>query len=107
MSKHNDNTLKLYSNNGTYYNDDIATTTKELAISWYNKTPEDKYLGFSDGIAGDHFTYDEINYISARKRANELRSQLSDNVHNSAEGLELSYEIKLIKPELEIIGNKI
>jgi hypothetical protein len=51
LSKHADNTLKLYSNDSIYYTEDgIASHMKSLAVSWYNKSTDDKYIGFSDGI---------------------------------------------------------
>lgn len=100
LYKCTDNTLKLYTNSGTTYRKDNANTwKKDLAISWFNKTPENKYIGFGDGVYDAE--YDEKSYLQDNRTRNNLLSQKTDDVHKSEAGLTLSYEIKQIKPQLE------
>lgn len=59
-----DNSLKLYTNNSnTYvYNEGNGSeeNDKQLGLIWYNKTENNEYVGFSDGVFD--LNYDEIEY---------------------------------------------
>ena len=109
LSKYNDNTLKLYSNDSLFYSTETPTLRKDLAFSWYNKTLEDKYIGFSDGIIINKNIppYDERVYLTTINEINRLNAQRSNNVPCSKEGLTLAWEIKQAKPILEDISQVI
>lgn len=110
LSKHADNTLKLYSNDSIYYTEDnITSHMKSLAVSWYNKSTDDKYIGFSDGIIskdqdGNIIQYDEREHIQQIKTINRLNAQKSNNIPLSEDGLNLAWEIKYVKPKLDNIS---
>ena len=59
-----DNSLKLYTtNSSTYvYNEGNGSeeNNKQLGLVWYNKTENNEYIGFSDGVFD--LDYDEIEY---------------------------------------------
>lgn len=59
-----DNSLKLYTtNSNTYvYNEGNGSeeNNKQLGLVWYNKTENNEYVGFSDGVFD--LNYDEIEY---------------------------------------------
>lgn len=60
-----DNSLKIYTLDSTTYkynggNGD-ETNDKRMGLIWYNKTENDEYVGFSDGI--NQPDYDEIAYL--------------------------------------------
>jgi hypothetical protein len=56
------NTLKLYTiDDDTYHSNDAITDNRDLKILWYNKSEDNEYIGFGDGIADP--SYDEENYL--------------------------------------------
>ena len=48
LLSYEDNTIKFYSLNGTTYTDDDKQKT--LGVTWFNKSEDNEYLGFSDGV---------------------------------------------------------
>jgi hypothetical protein len=56
-----DNTLELFTSSPPYYvyqNPTDSTNLKELELLWFNKTENNEYVGFSDGLYD--LIYDEI-----------------------------------------------
>ena len=64
LSVINDNTLAIYSKDNLSYNStvDPATNEKEIGILWYNKTEDNQYVGFGDGLV-DYQVDDNGNVI--------------------------------------------
>ena len=66
-----DNSLKIYTtDSATYhYNNGVGdeSNNKSIGLVWYNKSDDDEYIGFSDGVIGvtnnTIDTYDEIDYL--------------------------------------------
>lgn len=72
-----DNSLKLYTTSSTSYsyNNGVGddTNDKYLGFVWYNKSEDNEYVGFSDGIYD--VTYDEIQYREDSWVDNRLLAQ--------------------------------
>ena len=66
-----DNTVKIYTNDSLNY---TTAEEKTLHLTWYNKTKENKYIGFSDGKMAE--SADEIKYAKGQAEAPENDSQL-------------------------------
>ena len=94
LSQVEDNTVKIFCKNGLTYETLGDTRQKEISLLWYNKTEDNTYLGFSDGIAykqGDNdiatitgtdyrYLYDENNYLIESETDSKIKSQLIDEV---------------------------
>ena len=111
-----DNTLKLFSSEDLTFkfkSPSDSTNTKNLYFSWCNKDENGKYIGFSDGHAGnvsfdsdkpDNFEpYDEIKYLELTKVHNELMSQMGKNVPNDKTALQAAANISKAEPKLKAV----
>ena len=76
LSSINDNSVTLYCKEGTDY--DSKNTSKSISLLWYNKTKDNTYLGFSDGIAKkgtvSYENYDENDFINTSTLDNNRKS---------------------------------
>jgi hypothetical protein len=71
LTKIEDNSLKIYTTSpATYHYNNGAgdvSNDKVLGLTWYNKSDDDEYIGFSDGVitlTDDTINqYDEIDYL--------------------------------------------
>lgn len=72
-----DNTLQLYTTSSLQYNHydhTTATNEKELGLLWLNKTEDNQYIGYSDGVYSDT-PYDEIAYRELAHTDSRLMAQ--------------------------------
>ena len=121
VSQTNDNVLYLYTTNDLnfkYQDHDIDTNRKNLGILWCNKTEENQYIGFSDGIADIEKDennneiikhYDEIEYLKESYQETRLLDQIGKDVPTDYNGLEVAASIaesKIIFDEIAKIINK-
>lgn len=96
-----DNSLKIYTtSSATYqYNEgEGANLTKDFGLVWYNKTEDDQYIGFSDGVINvnngivqnyDEIEYNKLSFADARLLAQKAKS----NVPTDELGLSLAANI--------------
>lgn len=65
LSQITDNKLQLYTADSAIYQYDEgkghSSNHKKMGLMWYNKTEDNQYIGFSDGIYDQ--SYDEITYL--------------------------------------------
>lgn len=94
LSKVEDNTVQLYTTGDSFYRlgGDAETNEKQIGLLWYNKTDENKYIGFSDGIYDP--TYDELYYLNESSFDSRLTAQIGRDVPTDESGLELSADIE-------------
>lgn len=95
-----DNTLELYTySSPTYLYDNHTqdTNEKELELLWYNKTENNEYVGFSDGIYD--LDYDEIDYLKLAHQDSRLVAQVGrEGIPTDKPGLTLAADIQEAKP---------
>lgn len=115
LTKVEDNSLQIYTTSSTtyHYNEGVGdkTNDKSMGLVWYNKTENDEYIGFSDGIVEldsdnqiiqyDEIDYLEKNYAEARLIAqkgksgiptDELSLTLAANIEESEPFMTQTYE---------------
>ena len=96
-----DNSLKIYTLDSTIYKYNISgldsVNDKRMGLVWYNKTDDDKYIGFSDGIYDED--YDEIVYL-AESYADERLAKNADKktIANDQTTLMLAADIQESEP---------
>ena len=93
-----DNTLQIYTNDSSLYNEENDSTTddtKSIGLLWYNKDDNGKYIGFSDGLFGDAETYDydELAYLKDYEQESRLLNQEGKEVPTDKQGLTLSADL--------------
>jgi len=93
-----DNTLQIYTDDSSLYNEENGSTTddtKSIGLLWYNKDDNGKYIGFSDGLFGDAETYDydELAYLKDYEQESRLLNQEGKEVPTDKEGLTLSADL--------------
>lgn len=90
LSTIDDNTLTLYTTGDSSYRIDNSSETnrKEIGLLWYNKSDDNKYIGFSDGLYDPD--YDEDYYIDISSHDTRLTSEIGKAVPEDEEGLRLS-----------------
>ena len=93
-----DNTLQIYTNDSSLYNEENGSTTddtKSIGLLWYNKDDNGKYIGFSDGLFGDAkiYDYDELAYLKDYEQESRLLNQEGKEVPTDKEGLTLSADL--------------
>ena len=95
-----DNTIELFTSSSPYYvykDATPVTNRKELEVLWYNKTENNEYIGFSDGLYDPD--YDEIEYLKKSSFNSRLMAQVGRTDAPSDEpGLKLSADLKDAKP---------
>ena len=95
-----DNTIELFTSSPPYYvykDPTNETNRKELEVLWYNKTENNEYVGFSDGLYDP--TYDEIEYLKKSNFNSRLMAQVGrTDVPSDEPGLKLSADLKDAKP---------
>ena len=95
-----DNTLELYTySSPTYLYDNHTqdTNEKELELLWYNKTENNEYVGFSDGIYD--LDYDEIDYLKLAHQDSRLVAQVGrEGIPTDKPGLTLAADMQEAKP---------
>ena len=97
LSQVEDNTVKIFCNNDLSYEFSDRSKDKELSLIWYNKTKDNTYVGFNDGIAKkekdeevfDYTNYDENTYLSLTSGISRLKSQISEDAPSDRDSLEL------------------
>ena len=95
-----DNQLTIYTNDSLNYDhlidvDTLALNQKEIGLIWYNKTEDNQYIGFSDGVydiqkdpeTGKIIGYDENTYIQASAQDTRLLNQMEEGYPKDVEGL--------------------
>ena len=97
-----DNTLEIFSSSPPYYvygNPTDETNKKEIEMLWFNKTENNEYLGFRDGLYD--LDYDEIQYLKAANLDARLMSQKGrTDTPSDANGLKMAADLKDAKPIL-------
>lgn len=92
-----DNTIKLYCKEGLEYDLESSTKEKNISLLWYNKTEDNTYVGFSDGIAQkdsvSYQNYDETTFLNETAYDNRLNGQLTDEVPTDEISLSLRANI--------------
>lgn len=100
IEKVSDNTLELFTSSSPYYvydNESTDTNRKELEVLWYNKTENNEYVGYSDGLFD--LNYDEIEYLKKSNLNSRLMSQVGrTDVPSDEPGLKLAADLKDAKP---------
>ena len=95
-----DNTIKLFCSNGLTYNKSKNSLDKEIGLLWYNKSKDNTYLGFSDGISTQDGNskryYDENSYLEEQQGDNNLKSQLVEGVPTDKASLDLRFKVKTV-----------
>ena len=95
-----DNTIELFTSSPPYYvykDPTNETNRKELEVLWYNKTENNEYVGFRDGLYDP--TYDEIEYLKKSNFNSRLMAQVGrTDVPSDEPGLKLSADLKDAKP---------
>ena len=95
-----DNTVKLFCQEGLNYDKNENSLSKEISLLWYNKTKDNTYLGFSDGIAEKDGQsaryYDENYYLDQQEEDNRLKSQMVEGVPTDRASLDLRSKINSI-----------
>ena len=95
-----DNTLELFTSSPPYYvyeNPTSETNNKELELLWFNKTENNQYVGFSDGLFD--LNYDEIEYLKLSSKDTRLMAQMGrTDIPNDESGLKLAADLKDAKP---------
>lgn len=103
-----DNTVQLYSSDDMgfkHFTASDSTNQKTLGFLWYNKTEDNKYIGFSDGIVtrnedGSIFDYDEITYLNDSEVDARLMAQKGKTVATDTIGLDAAASIEEAEPIL-------
>jgi hypothetical protein len=104
-----DNTIKMYCSEDLEFKHESptdSTNQKTIGFLWYNKTEENQYIGFSDGIItynedGSRFEYDEIEYLDKTEADTRLISQKGKNVPTDVTGLDAAASIEEAEPILK------
>ena len=100
VAKVSDNTLQIFSSNPPYYvyQDPTALNNKkDMEMLWFNKTENDEYVGFSDGLYD--LAYDEIEYLKKANQDTRLIAQTGrTDIPNDEPGLKLAADLKDAKP---------
>ena len=103
VAKVSDNTLQIFSSNPPYYvyQDPTALNNKkDMEMLWFNKTENDEYVGFSDGLYD--LAYDEIEYLKKANQDTRLIAQTGrTDIPNDEPGLKLAADLKDAKPLME------
>lgn len=100
IEKISDNTLEIFSSSPPYYVYKDATeitNKKEIELLWYNKTENNEYVGFSDGLFD--LDYDEIDYLEKSNQDSRLLAQIGrTDIPSDENGLKLAADLKDAKP---------
>ena len=100
IEKISDNTLEIFSSSPPYYVYKDATeitNKKEIELLWYNKTENNEYVGFSDGLFD--LDYDEIDYLKKSNQDSRLLAQIGrTDIPSDENGLKLAADLKDAKP---------
>lgn len=112
ISKVTDNTVKLYTDDEltySYTDPSDVNNSKTLGFLWYNKTEENQYIGFSDGLVsfdnnGNFVHYDELEYMKEAATEQRLLDRKSTDVPKDKNGLEVAanwYEAHALLNKIE------
>ena len=109
ISQVTDNTIQLYTTDTLDFNYIMPTddsNQKEIGFLWHNKTEDNQYVGFKDGIVnidndGNIIPYDEIAYLEESAEDSRLTSQLGKNIPTDVTGLKISADVE---ESLELIA---
>ena len=100
IEKVSDNTLEIFSSSPPYYvyqDPSDTNNKKEIEMLWYNKTENNEYVGFSDGLYD--LEYDEIEYLKKSNQDSRLIAQVGrTDIPNDESGLKLAADLKDAKP---------
>ncbi len=103
-----DNTVQLYSSDDMgfkHFTASDSTNQKTLGFLWYNKTEDNKYVGFSDGVVTRNeddsiFDYDEITYLNDSEVDSRLMAQKGKTIATDTIGLDAAASIEEAEPIL-------
>ena len=95
-----DNTVEIFttdSPNYLYENHNDESNLKHIELLWYNKTENNEYIGFNDGLYD--LDYDEIEYLKVSHQDSRLVAQVGrEGVPTDKKGLTLAADIQEAKP---------
>ena len=95
-----DNTVEIFttdSPNYLYENHNDESNLKHIELLWYNKTENNEYVGFNDGLYD--LDYDEIEYLKVSHQDSRLVAQVGrEGVPTDKKGLTLAADIQEAKP---------
>ena len=108
LTKVENGALQLYTTDSVMYTygtegeDNNPANTKHLAFTWYNKTEDDQYVGFADGLSLKNqsaYDYDEIAYNKINKgNVRLIQQQGQSGIPSDEESLTLAANIAEAKP---------
>lgn len=100
VEKIEDNTLQIFTSSPPYYiynNQSAATNKKDIELLWFNKTDNNEFIGFKDGLFD--LAYDEIDYLKKSNLDARLVAQIGrTDVPSDEPGLKLAADLKDAKP---------
>lgn len=100
VEKVTDNTLQLFTSSPPYYVYKDATdetNKKNMELLWFNKTENNEFIGFSDGLFD--LEYDEIKYLTMAHKDSRLIAQVGrTDIPSDEPGLKLAADLKDAKP---------
>lgn len=100
IEKVSDNTLEIFTSSSPYYkykDPTDATNKKDIELLWFNKTEENQFIGFSDGLFD--LNYDEIEYLAKANQDARLIAQVGrTDIPSDESGLKLAADLKDAKP---------
>lgn len=100
ITKVEDNTLEIFTSSTPYYkykDATEATNKKDIELLWFNKTEDNEFLGFRDGLFD--LAYDEIEYLKLANQDSRLLAQIGrTDVPSDEPGLKLAADLKDAKP---------
>lgn len=105
LRKVDDNTVKIYTTSDLSYRniDDCDETNKKaIALQWYNKDEEHRYIGFSDGTLYDssdkNDITNEIQFLKKQAAEKRLIGQQCADVYNTRNALDIAACLNEGKP---------
>ena len=106
LEKIADNTITLYTTSTPEYKHNSPTeetNRKSVELLWYNKTENNDYIGFSDGVVvfeNDKVKlYDEIDYLKRSHTDSRLVAQMGrENIPTDYYGLKLAADAQDVNP---------
>ena len=108
LTKVENGALQLYTTDSVMYTygtegeDNNPANTKHLSFTWYNKTEDDQYVGFADGLSLKNqsaYDYDEIAYNKINKgNVRLIQQQGQSGIPSDEESLTLAANIAEAKP---------
>ena len=109
ITKIEDNQITLYTTDSLQFDhmadaNELSINKKHLDLLWYNKTSENKYIGFSDGVVdlnsdGIIKDYDESIYLEKIAKNNRLIMQIREGFPQDENSLDLLADVTEIQEQ--------